>query len=936
MRAPPQEPIATAGQSLVSSQFERMGWGVIPNAYHDLGTDLVLMPRDRDLMDLAIFMGAQVKTSANASPTTKYFKNPVKDPEGEVTGWWFGESTQDHFDYWLKSDPHLIVLVDLKESKSYWAYINETAVTWTSKGGAKIFVPSKNTVDENHFDELMAIATSSPRGPNWEGSAWTEVIAAPEVARLRYALITPRLIAPHPNSSPNTIEPEQAVAMLVQCRFDELDERRKLAKLLPGKSPSPYKSSEEAGQSPDIIWRFYAALHTYITSGELDAFASLIKRNTKPHILAAITAAYVAILIENARPQDGLTCLDKVRGFRRRFSLVDDAWLEMQRARCLLELGHTDFARQISISLQVLPKAARKDPTALAIAASAAIQIFTTAPWFSGEVSDAIKRTDTAAFWWRSQVVAWGLGDMLERSFETWTAQDEAPFNLDAKVFRRLRSASLLSGFAGDHSGWRQCLGQVGAYGLQAMARNSDVKMVESLLSDLRQSGHSDDLWAAALRIVSDGPACAVKQASARVDLDTSTATTSLGDIRLLTAAGDILDQPRADAVAKWALKTIRNPGPFTRRVRPSYLIEKYVLEMLSEVMPACSKPARRQVIHHLLRLPPITDIATATFYASVVAAIDRDDWTPKTLHRLALRNGDDKPLAAAIDRTLAEHHPAVRRKLIDRASRGSAQALADLGDVTKLPPRVIRAQIDEAVNKIRAEIITTRQGSWAEPGAHPYVANLALLNIWHPDLANWDPIIEILKEPKAKPSHCGTGVEIIGNMADRIDGDTKRRLVRALEDVRIRAPFPLWAQQHQALVRKAEAAIDALSPSEVSQETLWQLMAGGPGERKTLTKIVGRRSDPSNINLLALLAQDRNPAVRSEAARWLCRWLLSGIHEDQLAPLLLRLINDPGTQVPLAIANELGTAADIPTTQAALQNLRSHISSAVRRKAAT
>lgn len=935
MRAPPQEPTATAGQSLVTSQFERMGWGVIPNAYHDLGTDLVLMPRDRELLDLAIFMGAQVKTSVNADRATKYFREPVHDADGEVTGWWFRESTRDHFEYWLKSDPHLIVLVDLEQSKSYWEHVSETTVIWTGKG-AKIFVPRQNTADDDHFDELTSVATSGPRGPNWEGSAWTEVISAPEVARLRYALITPRLIAPHPNSSPNSIEPEQAVAMLVQCRFSELDDRRKLAELMPEKSSSPYISSEQAGKSSNIIWRFYAALHTYITSGHLDAFRALIKRNTKAHILAAITVAYVAILIENGRPQEGLACLDKVARFHRRFSLVDEAWLEMQRARCLLELGQEDLARQISIGLQILPKAARADPTALAIAASAAIQIFTTAPWFSGELSSAIKRTDTAAAWWRSQVVAWGLGEMLERSFATWTAQDEAPFSLDRKVIGHLRSASLLSGFAGDHGGWRQSFGQVGAYGLLAMARNSDVKTVATLLSDLRLSGHDDELWEAARRLVSDGPAYAVKQASAQVDLDNSTATTSLCDIRLLTAAGDVLDQDRADAVAKWALKTIRNPGPFGRRVRPSYSVEKYVLNMLSEVMPACSKATRRQAIHHLLRLPPVTDVALATYYAPVVAAIDRGDWTPKTLHDLALRSGDDRPLAAEIDRTLAEHDPAVRRRLIDRASRGSAQALASLGDVTKLPPRVIRAQIDESVSKIRAEIFGARHRAWAEPGAHAYAANLAIINIWHPEFADWDPIVELLEEPQAKPNHCGTVVDIIGNLADRIDGDTKMRLVRILEDVRSRPPFPPWAQQHQVLVRRTMAAIDALSPSEVSQENLWQLMAGGPGERKTLARIVGRRSDPSNFDLLAFIAHDRHPTVRSEAALWLCRWLLSSIQEDRLPPLLLRLIDDPGTQVPLVIANELGAGADIQVTQPALENLRSHLSSAVRRKAAT
>jgi hypothetical protein len=54
MRAPVQEPIATSGQSLAKSQFERLNWGVVENAYHDLGTDLILMHRDVDRFDRGI------------------------------------------------------------------------------------------------------------------------------------------------------------------------------------------------------------------------------------------------------------------------------------------------------------------------------------------------------------------------------------------------------------------------------------------------------------------------------------------------------------------------------------------------------------------------------------------------------------------------------------------------------------------------------------------------------------------------------------------------------------------------------------------------------------------------------------------------------------------------------------------------------------------
>jgi hypothetical protein len=114
-----QEAVGTAGQSRVTAQLEELGWGVVPNPYHDLGTDLWLMARDDRRFDLGLLVGAQIKTSESKSATSKYFKEPKLDSRGKVVGWWYRESSSDdHFDYWLKhSIPHILVLHDLKSRK---------------------------------------------------------------------------------------------------------------------------------------------------------------------------------------------------------------------------------------------------------------------------------------------------------------------------------------------------------------------------------------------------------------------------------------------------------------------------------------------------------------------------------------------------------------------------------------------------------------------------------------------------------------------------------------------------------------------------------------------------------------------------------------------------------------------------------------------------
>jgi hypothetical protein len=61
MRASRQEQVGGAGTSEVSAAFERLGWGVVENSRHDLGTDLFVLARDERLFDLGLVVGVQVK-----------------------------------------------------------------------------------------------------------------------------------------------------------------------------------------------------------------------------------------------------------------------------------------------------------------------------------------------------------------------------------------------------------------------------------------------------------------------------------------------------------------------------------------------------------------------------------------------------------------------------------------------------------------------------------------------------------------------------------------------------------------------------------------------------------------------------------------------------------------------------------------------------------
>ena len=120
MRASENERKGTAGQTKVKAKFEDLGWGANPNDDHDLGTDLWLHARDARRFDLGALVGAQVKSSDDEDGS--YFSRPTG--KNEVKGWWYSESSQDHFKYWTDHTiPHLLAPLPVLTTVSF--------VTWT-------------------------------------------------------------------------------------------------------------------------------------------------------------------------------------------------------------------------------------------------------------------------------------------------------------------------------------------------------------------------------------------------------------------------------------------------------------------------------------------------------------------------------------------------------------------------------------------------------------------------------------------------------------------------------------------------------------------------------------------------------------------------------------------------------------------------------------
>ena len=346
MRASKNEAKGMSGESYVTAKLEEFGFGVAQNNRHDLGTDLLVFVRDQRGFDLGGLMGVQVKNWPSL------VKKPSVDNGRE--GWWFPESA-DHFNYWLDFPiPHLMVLFDDAAKESYWVHITEDAVQSTGKG-KKIFIPRENVLNKESIPSLIKIALSKLPQPSWEGSILEGISEIPNEVRLRYALIAPRLIAPHPNLTVSDISSVEAIALLSLMRVNEVIARYKEVQEL--------LDPEKSAKSDDPLWRLYSALFEWVVNGQVKSVLNFPSTDAEADIAAAIEVIKATVLFEKHLPQHACKELKDVLT-RDDYSPVDYAWLQLHLARNLIEIGEFDRAQGLALEVSLIGQIEYKDPSA--------------------------------------------------------------------------------------------------------------------------------------------------------------------------------------------------------------------------------------------------------------------------------------------------------------------------------------------------------------------------------------------------------------------------------------------------------------------------------------------------------------------------------------------------------------------------------------------
>lgn len=745
----------------------------------------------------------------------------------------------------------------------------------------------------------------------WEGSSW-QGHEPSEDARLRYALIVPRLLAPHPNrGAEDSLRPDQGLALAVQVRIHNLQSY--LSEV--GGAPK----FSELNQSPDWGWRLLGAFFERLE--EEDAKTLLDVANEAPDApsRAAASVATACALNDFGRIDEALLLIEAAQEAGG-YGTVDQAWLDVQQARFSREIGHLEQTLDFANGARSRLEAVEGDPTADAIDASAAALILALRIHDSPEsFSQALVAGDSVATWWRVQTISSSTGAVVRREFEVWARDTRITIGAEDVPYNRMLSASLMTSHSGDQVGWANRTAAIAQDQLLRLDRRADSDHAREGLTGLRRGGDDKALELALLHLAQDGPAEAVRAAGSEVKLSLSTHTTAAADLTVLELAGDLLDPEAADRAVSELLAILAEPKQFGERTTPTFLLDVKLVETLAGVLPASGDARRRAVTERLREMAPVAEDnqLLAQAWANLLWSMPAAAWSQGLARDLSA--GADRHhtiLEQALLGIAARHggDNEARKRLLREARDGSPAALGELGSVVELPEDAaaeIIARLSERVRKRIAE--SKNQISYG--GRDPAEA-LAVMNLWHPAVAEWNPLLELLGAEGMADSYMLRTLVALASSVERIPPQVVRSLRPIIAGLVSRTPLQRSPLDSRADVRgpalDLAVAIGAIEDDRAAAIVL-EWLAGDGAKRRWAAHISYRLKRCEDIGMLSALTQDPDPDVRAAAAAALTALLPPGAGEDDpVAQALRKAVLDPGVEVAQGIASALAGAGRV------------------------
>lgn len=939
------------GTTAVSLKFERdLFWGTADNSRDDRGIDFFALARDRMLGTREIPIGVQVKTGKSR------FDRAKRRTNGEIEGWWY-ESTKKRFMYWAGYGvPVLLVLHDEDADVSFWVHVTREAYQSTGKR-AKILVPRRQTISEQCKERLLGIADRHSASLALEGTVLSDSLEGiPSERRLRYALVVPRFIAPHPRAATeHPIDACEAVALLAQGDFRKLDEIVDRHDEVPG--------PESVLTDANWDWQFTAAIWDWLVTQSIGKLKNVYETAPEGHRAAASGVLLACALGRRERHEDAITVLDGLID-RDDSDALDRAWVLAQRARWRADLGDFDGAQSDAADARRLLDGVHDDGlvsalmvSALVASAARSLNVIASTRRFRDGSADAestdlwiaeqqeaylelLKVSDTTVSWWRSQNVASALGRAQDANFESW-AEDNPPQHVSGSPMpeTKLMAAEFNADITGEHGYWRALSARRGVQNLLRAASFPDTASeLEEGLDTVRRSGDSNRFIKATRHLLRTGPLVAVACSVRKVPTEGWTHTTAKTNFEALALAGDLIGQSVADQLLEQCARAACGETTTLGCAQDEgyFSLPAFATDAAAGVLPAASTDSHDSFAGYLAKLPEVEPALFVRGLERALAFLDYTQVGQKNRRALlALAERGHARLSAAVWGWFASYGDAAAlRSLVRAAVQGEIYALAEIEDPSVFDESESATLIDtlvQRVRQVRADALADAGSSWNSTFCHA----LTRLNLRIPTAARWEPVITLLGEPRAFIEDKSAICRALAADAQRIPENVRDQLA-ALVDIAASASASFWPGAEAAGTEiRLKIALGLVDDSE-TDDAVADLLLGSHQERRDACLILRSSACASRRLLLRFLHRDTDFAVRYQAAQTVA-YLVATEASDADVDLAWKVARDDGRQLPIALLQGFAAAPGVPRpiTQEVSNSFEQHPSAIVRHHAA-
>lgn len=857
-----------AGVDHVVQILRVCGFSVIQ---HYPRADLLVFVRDHQHFDLGGFIKVQVGNRPSL------MENPSTD-NGRV-GWWVRD-----FTYHDDTFPRLLVLFDENSEEAYWVHVTKDKVLDTGQE-QKIFVPKENVINNESVDSLVEAAFGKLPQP-------AELPGVPDADRLRYALIAPQLIVPHPHLPLRTLSSAEAIALL------------SLAQMLMLKGAMEYKiTGALRNHHDDPSWRLYSALSKWIDKRQTDAILSFPSANVEANVAAAAEAIKATVLFEEHLSQRACEVLKDALAVRDDYNPVDLAWLQVHLARNLIEIGEFDEAWDLALEASLIGRREYQDPTARYVAGVAMEFVFQLNDLTGRQEAENLFRTimkysPDSSSWLRIQILAGGLTDFIEKNYPQWRDAEIILGKEYDNTILRAHSTSLITGFAADANAWRHAAAAFACYSLLSAASTDELVYA---LNILRVAGAQDELELATSQFLHFGPAEPLAQIMNELSLKDATKSSLPCDFALVGNCVALLDTRTVDNHALWLLKELKNPSK-TYVFGISRWYENEIIQVLAKIYGACSSEVMAKIQDYLITIPGIQDLELAASYAELIKSIIVDDlnwgkeWDSEKLQKLAARGKIDNDLLKGTIEQLRAVHDTNYDRLFGKIRIGDLNALASWQDFDNLPDGIVQRAVLHLANLVDHIIATAASGTL--PGSYSrsysHLSILVRLNISHPHCAHWRACLRMLNN-RVSSIDLVPGIETMIDEYQKIPADVARDMREPLMGLMGKSDtLKIIYPDRDADVRgPASALLGLLFPEDVPMTQVAQMLRGDASLVKAAVKILAQRKEKLSLSLFARLSKHDSFEVREAVVSALVTWVLEDVRAEESFSLLTEIVAD-------------------------------------------